>query len=286
MLKRLLVALVITITPAFAEDTYKKPPQVILDVLNAPVPPQTSVSPSRDFMIMANQLSYPPISDLAQPMLRLAGLRINPNTNGPHRAAYFVGLTIKKIADGSEVKVATPAGAKLSMPRWSPDGKSFAFTDTIANGIELWVGESGTGNIRKIPGATINTVFGEPVEWVNNGKLLVQLVVASRGKPPAEPSVPAGPNTQENSGNAGPVRTYEDMLTSVHDEALFDFYATSQLAFVDVAGSTITPLGKPSIFQSADVSPDGRYLLVASIHRPFSYLHPAGQFPRLIEVWN
>jgi hypothetical protein len=64
MLKRLLVALVITITPAFAEETYKKPPQVILDVLNAPVPPQTSVSPSRDHMPMANQLSYAPISDL------------------------------------------------------------------------------------------------------------------------------------------------------------------------------------------------------------------------------
>ena len=286
MLQLLLVVLVALATPALAEETYKKPPQVILDVLNAPVPPQTSVSPSRDHMVLANQLSYPPISDLAQPMLRLAGLRINPNTNGPHRATNFVGLTIKKIADGSEIKLATPTGAKLSMPRWSPDGKSFAFTNTIATGIELWIGETGSGKIRRIPLATINSVFGEPVEWVDNGKLVVQLVVANRGKPPAEVSAPAGPNVQESYGNAGPVRTYEDMLTSVHDEALFDFYATSQLAFVDAASGSVTRIGKPAIFQSVDISPDGRYLLVASVHRPFSYLHPAGQFPRLIEVWN
>jgi dipeptidyl aminopeptidase/acylaminoacyl peptidase len=289
MMRRLqatIAALLLTLTPAFAEEAYKKPSQAILDVLNAPVSPQTSVSPARDYMFLANQLSYPPIADLAQPMLRLAGLRINPTTNGPHRGTYFIALAIKKISDGSDIKVATPAGAKLSMPRWSHDGKSFAFTNTIANGIELWVGDTVSGKVRKITGATINSAFGNPVEWVNNGKLIVQLVVPNRGRPPVEGAAPTGPNVQESAGNAGPVRTYEDMLTSVHDEALFEFYATSQLAFIDVATNKVTPVGKPAIFQSSDVSTDGKYLLVASIHRPFSYLHPASQFPRLVEVWD
>lgn len=280
-----LLALFVTIAPAFAEETYKKPSQAILDVLHAPVPPQTSVSPARDYMIMANQLSYPPIADLAQPMLRLAGLRINPNTNGPHRGTYYVGLTIKRISDGAEMKVA-PQNPKLSMPRWSDDGKSFAFTNTTAGGIELWIGETATAKIRKVAGVTINSSFGNPVAWVYNSKLLVQLVVPGRGKAPAEPSAPGGPNVQESYGNAGPVRTYEDMLTSAHDEALFEFYTTSQLAFIDAPTGKVTPVGKPAIFQNADVSPDGKHLLVASIHRPFSYLHPATQFPRLLEVWD
>lgn len=289
MFKKVLITVLVLLTlaaPIFAQETYKKPPQAVLDVLNAPLPPAASVSPSRDYMLMANQLRYPPIADLAQPMLRLAGLRINPATNAPHRAPYFVGLSVKKIADGSEIKVMLPPGAKIAMPRWSPDGKSFAFTNTISNGVELWVGDTATAKIRKISGAAINTTFGEPIQWANSGKLLVQLIVANRGPAPPKPAVPKGPDVQETAGNGGPVPTYEDMLTSVHDEALFEFHTTSQIAFVEAANGKITPIGKPAIFQSEDLSPDGKYVLVASIHRPFSYQHTAGQFPKLIEVWD
>src|ERR1022692_3037658 len=67
-----------------AELTYQKPPQEILDVLNAPPPPAISVNPSRDYAILMQPLRYPPIAEVAQPMLRLAGLRIDIRTNGPH----------------------------------------------------------------------------------------------------------------------------------------------------------------------------------------------------------
>src|ERR1041385_95607 len=93
----------------FAQETYNKPPQPILDGLNAPQPPAISVNPSRDTVLLADQLRYPPISDLAQPMLRLAGSRINPNTNGPHRGAYYVSLTLKKNAVGTNTKLPLPA---------------------------------------------------------------------------------------------------------------------------------------------------------------------------------
>ncbi|MBI4474305.1 MAG: S9 family peptidase [Acidobacteria bacterium] len=287
MLKRYLAsALVVVIfaAPAFAQ--YMKPPQAILDVLNAPVTPQTSVSPTRDYMMMAQQLRYPPISEVAAPMLRLAGLRINPATNGPHRAQYSVALTLKKIADGSETRVALPPNAKVSMPRWSFDGKQFAFTNTVANGIELWVGETATGRVRKITGATINAAHGQPLDWADNSRLLVQLVKANRGRAPVPSPVPDGPNIQETAGRAGPIRTYQDMLRSKNDENLFEFYATSQLAFVDVASGRITPIGPAAIYASADISPDGKHLLVTTVRRPFSYLHPSSSFPRTVEVWD
>src|SRR6185436_9985289 len=102
----------------FAQGSYKQPSKEIMDVLNAPAIPSVSVSPVRDRIALLEPLRYPPISELAQPMLRLAGSRINPNTNGPHRGTNYFALQLKKIADGAEIKVALPANAKVSMPRW------------------------------------------------------------------------------------------------------------------------------------------------------------------------
>jgi len=42
----------------------------------------------------------PTIAELSQPMLRLAGARVNPRNNGPHRATEIYAITLKKIADG------------------------------------------------------------------------------------------------------------------------------------------------------------------------------------------
>ena len=103
------------------------------------------MSPTRDYMLLVQGVRYPPLSELAQPMLRLAGLRINPNITGQHREPSFVALTLKKISDGSEAKLQLPAGAKIGVPQWSNDGKRFAFTNTTANAIELWTGEAATG---------------------------------------------------------------------------------------------------------------------------------------------
>src|SRR5262245_51430811 len=195
------VALMLTVLASVSvaqETTYMKPPQPILDILNAPEPPQVSVSPTRDVMLMATQLRYPPIADVAAPMLRLAGSRIDPATNGPHRAQYSVALTLKKIADGAETNVGLPAGAKASLPRWSPDGKQFAFMNTITNGIELYVGDTTSGKIRKIAGVAINAAYGDPLNWIDAHRLLVQLVPSGRGKAPVEPVVPKGPHVQES----------------------------------------------------------------------------------------
>ena len=284
------LAVILTVLSPLAqaqETTYMKPPQAILDVLNAPEPPQVSVSPTRDVMLMSTQLRYPPIADVAAPMLRLAGSRIDPATNGPHRAQYSVALTLKRIASGSETKIVLPADAKASLPRWSPDGAQFAFTNTISNGIELYVGDTASAKIRKIPAVAINAAYGEPFNWLDTHTLLVQLVPAGRGKPPEKPSVPKGPHVQESSGNAGPARTYEDMLQTPHDEALWDYYAASQLAMVDVNGAgKVTPIGTPHLFQSVSAAPGAKHLLVATLHRPYSYLLPASDFPRLVEVWD
>jgi dipeptidyl aminopeptidase/acylaminoacyl peptidase len=272
---------------AAAQQGYKKPPPDVLDVLSAAVTPTATVSPARDTMLLATGLRYPPIADLAQPMLRLAGLRINPNTNGPHRFQYAVALTLKRISDGSEIKIDLPPGAKIGAPQWSADGKQFAFTNTTNSGIELWVGDSSNGKVRKLKGLAINATEGDLFQWMpDNRTLLVQLVPAKRRPAPTTSSVPREPNWQESSGKVGPVRTFQDLLKTPYDEDLFEYYATSQLALVDSSSGKLTEVGQPAIFLSQDVAPDGQHILVARIRRPFSYLYPDSSFPRDVEVWD
>lgn len=287
-----------------ANNGYKKPPKEILDVLNEQPTPTIYISPTRDYMILAEGINYPSISALAEPMLRLAGLRLNPNTNGAHRAPYFVSLTLKSITTSNEKKITLPVGVKLGVPTWSPDGRRFAFTNTTQNGIELWVADTSsaanTGAAHRIPGVRLNVLLGgpggplggTPMRWMaDNKSLLVRLVPAGRGIAPADSRIPIGPNIQESNGKLAPVRTYQDMLKTPHDEDLFDYYATTQLARVDTtarphARTAVVNIGKPAILDQADPSPDGNLILVEKIHRPYSYLLPFDSFAKDVEVWD
>ena len=272
---------------SFAQRGYKKPPKEVLDILHAPVTPNISVSPTRDNVLLLTGLRYPPLADLAQPMLRLAGRRINPANNAPHRFQYSVGLTMKRIADGSEVKIEVPPSAKISGVEWSEDGRHFAFLNAAANRVELWIGDAATGKIRNLKNIAVNTIMGNGISWMpDNRTLLVHLVPPARGAAPATPPVPDEPNTQESSGRPGPVRTYEDLLRSPHEERLYEYYATGQLALVDSVAGRLTPFGKPAIFQVIDPAPDGQHILVARLQKPFSYLFPDSAFPKEIEVWD
>src|SRR5690606_18572345 len=95
---------------AAAQGSYQKPPKAIQDVLDSPATPATSISPARDKIALFEPLRYPPLSEYAEPMLRLAGTRINPRTNAPHRQNYSISLKFRSIADGKETAVAFPAG--------------------------------------------------------------------------------------------------------------------------------------------------------------------------------
>ena len=268
---------------AHAQTSYQKPPKAVLDVLDAPESSTVSVSPLRDRMLLATPVRYPSIAELAEPMLRLAGSRINPKTNGPHNPRRIVKLTLKNIADGKETALALPLNANLGMPEWSNDGKQFSVTNTTANGVELWIGDAATGKLRRIPGVRLNAAFSgggggrgggnDTVQWLPDGKtLLCRTIVADRGAPPAAPAVPAGPTVQENYGKATPAPTFQDLLRNPHDEKLYEYYGTTQLALINSATGRVTPLGKPAIFGSVEPAPDGNHFLVATVHRPYSYL--------------
>ncbi|MEZ5426577.1 MAG: prolyl oligopeptidase family serine peptidase [Pyrinomonadaceae bacterium] len=286
MKSRIFVLFVIFLSAAVAfGQKYEKPPKEIQDVLDSPVTPSTSVSPAKDKILLLEPLRYPPISELAEPMLRLAGLRINPNANSQHRERYFVKLWLKNISDGKETPIDLPNDAKITSPNWSADGKYIAVGNITPTGIELWIIETDGGKAKKLKNVQVNTAYGG-YDWMPDQKSLwVTMVPQNRGPAPSAAAVPNSPSIQETSGSEGAIRTFQDLLSSPTDEKLFDYYATSQLAVVGIDGK-IREIEKPAIFDTVSPSPDGKYFLTSRIQHPYSYLFPHFYFPREVEVWN
>src|SRR5581483_3438058 len=147
---------------------YQKPPKEILDVLNAPALPALAVNPTRTYATLSQADRYPSINEVAAPMLRLAGIRIDPHTNGLHLAPTSMSITLVKLPEGTKIPVALPAKARAGTLHWSADGKMFAFSNTTDTGIELWVGDPATGKTRKIEGVKLNAVLGDPIDWMSD----------------------------------------------------------------------------------------------------------------------
>ncbi|HEX9580921.1 MAG TPA: prolyl oligopeptidase family serine peptidase [Gemmatimonadales bacterium] len=271
---------------ASAQEPYRRPPEIVQRILDAPRPPSLIPSPDGKALLLAEPKGVPTIADFAQPLLRLAGLRINPRTNGPYSVTGFKGITLRDVATGQERRVQVPAGAHLAQPMWSPDGSRIAFTHITGTAMELWVADAATGTAQRVAGE-LNGTTGAPCGWMpKSDALLCRTVPTGRGPAPEAPHVPVGPIVQRNDGRAAPVRTYQDLLESPHDEALFTYYATAQLVMVATAGGPPRPLGRPAIFTESDPAPDGEVILVSRAQQPFSYQVPVGEFAQEVEVWS
>ena len=272
--------------PGALAEGYSTPPDPIPAILDTPPTPAFNIAPDRRRALLIGRRNLPPIADLAEPELRLAGMRMNPRTNGPSRTSFSNSVTVRDLAGGEDVEIALPEDPRINHIRWSPDGTRIAFTHAAAGGHELWVADPATGESRRVLEAVVNAAIpGTPYDWMPDGEtLLVARIPEGRGEAPAPPRVPAGPVIEEGEGRATPGRTYQDLLQNPHDEALFEHYFTAQLALVPVAGGASRNVGEPGLLRSFDPSPSGEYILVATTKRPFTYRLPWFRFPHEVNV--
>lgn len=269
-----------------SQEPYKTPPKEIVDILSAPPTPRVILSPAGDRLLLVESESMPTIATLSQPMLRLAGMRILPAVNSQQVRVYDTALTVKTIKDGKEMKIDLPDRIKFTRPSFSCDGRWISFVRYLEEGIELWAVDTATGKAGRLTPPRLNLILREPLWMPGDRKILVSLIPESRGPAPVEPSVPIGPTIQVSGGKQTKVATYQDLLKSPFDEALFEYYATARLALVDVASGRIESIGRPGLFLQAKPSPDGNYFLISRIKKPYSYSVPVYEFAQVSEIWD
>lgn len=265
---------------------WQQPGDDILAVLHAPELPWVWTAPGGEHLLLADPVVYPSLAELAAPMHKLAGIRVNPKLNAVHGRHGGTAPRLVAVAGGESVDLALPAGAEVHSVDWTVDGRRFALTVAHDDHLGLWVG-SVDGTVRKVEGVALNPLLIDEVRWLPDQERLLVARIPDRGTPPAPPAIPAGPKIVEGGG-ASARSTYEarNLLATAHDEALFEYHATSQLAIVDPAKGTVKALGRPAPYTTADPSPDGRSLLVERLVGPWSREVAWWRFAREVEVWD
>ncbi len=265
---------------------YQQPPEAIATILDAQYPPGVSVGPNSERVALLIRPALRTLEDLAEPEVEVAGLTLNPDTNGPAREYAYRGLRIGRIGKGSRGVVDLPDDVRLRNLDWSWEGDRIAWTNTRPDGIEVWITDADDRkSSRKILDGA-NAVLGRPCEWLpGDAGMLCKRVPTDRGEAPVEARIPTGPKIDQSLGRATPARTYTNLLDDKHDEALFEYYLASELVHVALDG-TITPLVEPGLLGDVSPSPDGEWVMVSQYHRPWSYHVPLSRFPVKTEVFR
>ncbi|MEO8517044.1 MAG: prolyl oligopeptidase family serine peptidase [Flavobacterium sp.] len=277
-------------TTVFAQEnlSYQKPPKEILELADYERAPSVRMDTKKEYMLLIYRNTYKTLDDLNQEEMRLGGLRINPITNISSTITYFNNLKIRKISTKEAVQVSgIPEYAKISNLSWSPNEKKIAFTNTTADGVELWVIDVVSASAKRIAEAKLNANLGSPFNWTNdNETLLVKILPKNR---PAlidsKKYLPKGPTVSVSEGTKSQNRTYQDLLKNKTDEVNFENLITSELYKISLSGQS-------ELFKSADLytnesfSPDGNYLMLTTIQKPFSYIVPLSRFPQKTMIYD
>lgn len=272
---------------ALASEGYQEPPDTIVQALDAPRPPAVSFSRDEATMLELGRPDLPSIAELSEPRVRVAGLQINPRTYGRAGTLGYTGLTLRPVGRHDRVvrtPIPLPDGARITNVSWSFDDTHLAFVNLVDDGMELWVTSVNDPAPRRLIGPRLNGVYGSPCSWLSDGSGLVcKVLPEGHGAHPERDPVPTGPRIEQNLGRVAPARTYTNLLTDAHDEAVFEHFLTSEVVKVDLSGE-ITTLLPADWYDDVTPSPDADWLLVTRLERPWSRSVPASRFPRRIEA--
>jgi dipeptidyl aminopeptidase/acylaminoacyl peptidase len=267
--------------------TYQKPSAEILALADYQRAPSVMMDSKKEFMLLSYRDTYKTLNDLNQEEMRLGGLRINPVTNILSTITYINNLKIRRIAGQDEIQVTgLPANPAISNISMSPNEKKIAFTHTTNKGVELWVLDIETAESKRLSEAVVNANTGNPATWFNDNELLVRLLPGNRALLiDTKKELPKGPTVSVSDGSISQNPTFQDLLKNKSDELNFETLITSDIYKISTSGEQV--LFKTSaMYSSVSVSPDGKYVLVTTIQKPFSYVVPYYRFPRKSIVYD
>ncbi|WP_437919113.1 prolyl oligopeptidase family serine peptidase [Sphingobacterium sp. LRF_L2] len=268
--------------------TFQKPSPEILALASYQRPPSVAMSPDGNWVVFSYRTTYKSLEDLNQDEVRLAGIRMNPTTNSASTTVYLNNLKVKRRDGQEEIQVKDlPPHAKIAHLSFSPDSKKLTFTHTSANGVGLWVVDLQSATARAITKDDLNASMGSPYEWYKNSAyLLINKLPGTRAKIiDTTKDIPLGPTVSTSEGQVSQLRTYQDLLKNPQDESNFETLTQAELYRVDLEGEQSKILDK-AIYSQRSFSPDGNYLLITTIKKPFSYVVPFHYFPQQTTVYD
>ena len=270
--------------PALA-STYRLPPADVVALVDARPTPSMVVAPDGASMLLLHAPAMPGIAEVERPFARLAGMRIDEGRAAQRRTRAYDGLSIVSTDDGVEQWIARQGSGQFADASWSPDGSTIAWLSLADDRVELWTRARGQAPVRRVD--RVLDVLASAYRWGGEGKIFTVLPGPddTMRPAPARPTTPSGPIVEDARGEQAQNRTWQDLLTNPVDEAMFEHYATGRIAVIE-AGGEARAIGTPGMFASLEPSPDGRFLLVERVQRPFSYQVPWFRFARAVEVWD
>jgi len=277
-------------TPGIAAENlkYQTPPDSILQLADYERAPSVSIDTKKEYMLLSYHRTYKTLDDLNQQEMSMGGLRINPVTNIGSSVNYVHNLKVRKVVDAEPIQVkGLPANPRIAFVSWSPDEKKIAFTNTAYKGVELWVLEVATATATRLTEPVLNANLGNPLNWYRNScQVLVRVLPKVR---PAlidpKRELPNGPTLSVSDGSISQNRTYPDLLRNVSDEINFVTLTSSELHKVELTGKSELFKGE-DMYAGESFSADGKYLLVTTLRKPFTYIVPLNRFPQLSVVYD
>ncbi len=269
---------------------YQQPSEPIRQLADFERAPSTALDSRRKTLLLMYRSTYKTLADLNQQEMRLAGLRINHKDHISATMSYVHKLKIKGIEEkeARDIK-GLPANLQLGYYSFSPDDTKIAFTHTGAKGVELWVIDVKSASAQRIPTSQpLNAILGQPFIWARTSdRLIVKLLPAARAALiDASQQLPEAPIVSVSDGSKAPNRTYQDLLKNPTDEQNFSSLAACELWDLDLKGKGKRLLPAAAIYSGCSFSPDGSYLLITTIERPFSYVVPLSRFPQKQIVYD
>ena len=285
------ILLILSMTFAFSQENinYQVPSSEILDLVEYDRPPTVTYDNDKNFMLFLYRDNYKSIEDLSEEELRLAGLRINPKTNIGSRITYYNNIKIKNLKNKrSEIEdiIGIPSNPKIANINWSPNQKNIAFTNTSSDGVKLWVLNLESRSLVKLSDLKLNSNIRDVINWLNDSEILIK-VIPDNKKELIDQSgiVPLGPTISSNDGENAQNRTYQDLLKNKTDEFNFEQLVTSDLYKVDLNGK-INKWLDSDMYTDITPSPDGEFVMVSNIKKPFSYIVTFGRFPKSTNIYD
>ena len=284
------LSLLYPLTTAAQENlNYQKPPKEILDLVDYERAPSVRMDSKKEYMILTYRDTYNSLEALNQQEMRLAGLRINPVTNTSTEVQYSNNIKVRKLSQSEEIQVSgLPVNPQIANMQPSPDEMYVAFTITTPKGVELWVLDVFAATAKRISGPIINCNIDNPISWLKDSKsILARVLPSDRGEILNEKmNLPAGPIISVSEGRESQNRTYQDLLKNRQDELNFETLVRSQLNIFNIDSGEGKVFMNAALYAGESVSPDGNYVMITTIERPYSYIVPMNRFPQKTIVYT